>query len=379
MKKSLAMLAILLMCTPVMAGEGDIIMVNIQKNPSMPNVNEITQEKIPIVPFDEATQNDPPVLTLDAAINVSVSRSDDLEINNRKEKSENLNLEEAWRDFDGNLENQYNYKSVEFTLANLNKEEEIVVDKIEYNLSKLFDDILIAEKERYLQIKTIAQTEKDILKVKIMQEAGMASSSQMDALNLQLENDQLTLKKIEDNIDEKFEDICNMMEINTQRFVLQKPEIVYTEYEHFGSEEHFLDRKADETFSVWKAEQNADLVEISPVQGADYDYYAVMRKEENIELAEDNIDVAKETMANTLEQYYINMRQIEDSYPSMAENINILQNEMLANRIKLEAGTISKLDFTKSELKHEQAKFELEKVIKDHYYLKCLLDNTNLI
>ncbi|ONI44325.1 hypothetical protein AN640_00190 [Candidatus Epulonipiscium fishelsonii] len=381
MKKFLAILATLLICTPitVTASEGDILIITVQKTPPMPTVDKSTPENMPVVVFEEGTTTEPPILTLEEAISVSIARSDDLEINERKEKSENLNLEEAWRGFNGDLSNQYDYKLVQFNLDNLDKEEEIIVDKIKYDLSKLFDDILIAEKERHLQIKTIDQTEKDILKAKIMEEAGMASELQLSSLQLQLENEQLSLKQLEDDIDEKFEDICNMMEIEPQRFVLEKPKIVYEEYEHSEGAEHFLERKADTSLSVWQAEQNVDLAEIRPVQGLDYDYYAVMRKEESIELAEDNIDLAKEAMVNTLDQYYLNVKQIEDSYSSMTENIDILKNEMLSNKIKLDAGTISKLDFAKSELQYEQAEFELEKVIKDHYYLKLLLDNTDLI
>lgn len=256
------------------------------------------------------------------------------------------------------------------------KKEVLEKEQIEMQISKLFDEIIVTEKELEILEKNISLKEKEIKKQELMYKNGISSELNLESIRLSYEQLLDSKKKIEDTIESKYSQLCRLIGTRTQRYVLEKDENVFVPYIYEGSADSIAERRAKEHIDVWKAEKTIDVVEGAFVGGTYDQYLDYKNSEEDARNASQSIEDSMEIYIRDL---YVQVRQLEQQYELLCKDIELKEKEIQVNNTYLEKGLISLVDYDKTVIAYEEAQISMEKLVNNHTYLKKQLNNPSLI
>lgn len=311
------------------------------------------------------------VLTLEKAIKQAneVSR----ELTTQQRKQEYLSEKE---DSALNMGSYAGYVKYSTDRQYASKKEALEKEQITIQISKLFDEIIVAEKELSTTEKNITLKEKEIKKQELMYKNGMSSELNLESIRLSYEQLLNSKKKLEDTIESKYSELCKLIGTKTQKYALEKDENIFEPYIYEGSADSIAEKRAKEHMDVWKAEKSIDVVEWSFNGGSYEEYLDYKNNQADAQVASRNVE---EMMESYIRDMYIQVRQLEQQYEVLSKDIELKAKEMQVHKTYLEKGLISSVEYDKTALAYEEAQISLEKLINNHTYLKKQLNNPNLI
>ncbi|MEG0325871.1 MAG: TolC family protein [Cellulosilyticaceae bacterium] len=256
------------------------------------------------------------------------------------------------------------------------KKEMLEKEQITLQISKLFDEIIVAEKELSTTQKNILLKEKEIAKQELMYKNGMASELNLESIRLSYEQLLDSKKKIEDSIESKYSQLCKSIGTRTQRYALEKDENIFSPYLYEGSADSIAEKRAKEHLDVWNAEEAIKVAEWSFNGGSFDEYLDYNNRKEITKDTSRNIEDMTQTYIRDL---YVQVRQLEQQYSILSKDIELKAKEIQVNNAYLEKGLISQVDYDKKVVAYEESKISLEKLVNNHTYLKKQLNNPSLI
>lgn len=319
-----------------------------------------------------AKQTEIKTLTLETAIKSAQNTSTSLKM---QERGTDLAKESA--DMAKLVGGYYAYDPANVNYQYMEKQKEVMKDNIELSVTQLFDTILLSEaKLENIKITKELQ-EKQIQKSKLEFEKGLQSELHLEEINLKLAQTQQEQLKLEQDIDNMYRQLCELIGTSKQRYNLERPEITFEPYKDVKNLENFASDKAKKHIDLWKASEDLRVVLDTPIFTQDYmDFISKKAEREN---KKDSLKMTEEQLEGQIQNTYIEMKKLETDYQMKQQDLIIKEKQQKINDVYLDQGMMSQLEYDLSKLQYETSKLEVRQLINKHYYLKFKLDHPHLI
>lgn len=312
------------------------------------------------------------VLTLDKAIEQAKAKSLKLKITERNSMLAKENADMAY--LQGGY---YAYDSQNVNYQYTKKQEEVIKDQVTLNVISLYENILLNEKELEILNSNIELLEKESLKDKIERDKGLKSDLYMQQKDLSYQQKLQSRNELTQKINLQYNELEDVVGLTMSRYTLEEIEPTYEAYKDVPNINTFASSKAEKHLDLWKATEDLRVAEETPIMT--YDYIQVITMRANREKAKDAKKLTKENLEAAIRELYVNTKQLEQQYAYLQSDLALKEKELAVNKIYLEKGMISKLQYDQSELAYDQAKLKLEQVINNHNKCKFQLDHPHLI
>ena len=271
----------------------------------------------------------------------------------------------------------YAYDPANVQYQYMQKQEEVIKDNIELTVTQVFDGILYIEAQIENLNQTILLQEKQIEKSKVQYEKGMESQLGLEETKLKHIQWNQQKEKLEKEREELYRQLCQLIGSSTQSFELEKSEIIFEPYAKVKDLESFAESKAKKHLEMWKASEDLRVAMDTPIFTQDYMQY--ISKKADREDKKDNFKMTEDQLKKHIQDTYVQLKKVELDYLLKQKDFEIKEKQHQINKVYLEKGMMSQLDYELSELQYETAKLDMQQLINDHYYLKFKLDHPHLI
>lgn len=312
------------------------------------------------------------VLTLDKAIQSAKSTSLQIKGN---ERSQELAKEKA--DMDKLMGGWYAYQPAHVDYQYKQKEGKAIEEEITLTVIKIFDAIMMNEEQLDNLKMSLELQAKQIQKSKIEHQKGLTSDLHLEEVNLKQEQTKQSIAKLEQNIDLQYAQLCEMIGVSNKKYDLLKPELVFEPYRDVANVNSFASSKSKDHIDLWKATEDLRVAEETPIYSQDY--MTVVNGKAAREQAKDKQAMTEETLEKLIREKYVEVKQLESQYTMQQQELVLKEKQMQINKIYLEKGMISRLDYDMSVLEYEDALLKLEQTLNKHSYVKYELDHPHLI
>lgn len=312
------------------------------------------------------------VLSLDNAIKQAQSKSLQLKITEKKGDLDKENADMAY--LQGGY---YAYDAQNVQATYTRKQQEVIKDQITLSVTSLYEDILLSERQLEMLNSNIALLEKQNLKNQIEKDKGLKSDLYMQQQDLAYQQTLQSKADLEQQLDLKYTQLGNMVGVTMSRYKLEDPNVVYEPYKEVAGLNAFASSQAEKHIDLWKATEDLRVAEETPIMT--YDYIQVITMRANREIARDSKQLTKENLEKAIREIYVNIKQLEQQHEIYVSDLVLKEKELAVNKIYLEKGMISQLQYDQSELAYEETLVKLEQLENQHSVLKFKLDHPHLI
>lgn len=321
-------------------------------------------------------QETKPVLTLEGAIALARSFDNQLGIDRASEKLAKEVREDA---SENGTYVSYINKDIDYQYAS--KKVDVREKTIVYDISKLFDDILLTEKRLEVITDSIHTQEKALRVDKLSKEVGLKTDLDLTKAELEYEKSKQLKQKLEEALELQYSILCSKIGSSTKRYQLEKPSIVYEPYEIKGNVDGVISSLASQNLEVWKTMQQADRYEMDwdalYMSGNNYVTYTQMKTQgTTLQHAQ---ELTKTGYEQLLRSKYNEILALQEDYTIKQKEVEVLEKDIQKNKLYLEKGLITPLQYEQMESAYNQKKLELEEVIVKQEYTKQLLNNPYLL
>ncbi|MEF9960324.1 MAG: hypothetical protein RR090_01470 [Niameybacter sp.] len=312
------------------------------------------------------------ILSLDTAIKQAQAKSLQLKIT---EKKSNLDKENADMAYLQGGYYAYDAKNVQATYTK--KQEEVIKDQITLSVTSLYEDILLSEKQLEMMNSNLALLQKQNLKSQIEKDRGLKSDLAIQQQDLTYMQTLQSKTDLEQKINLKYTQLGDMVGVTMSRYTLEEPEALFEPYKDVANLNAFASSKAQKHIDLWKATEDLRVALETPIMTSDYIQVVTMRA--NREIAADSKKMTEENLEKAIREIYVNTKQLEQKYNALTSELALKEKELGVNKVYLEKGMISQLQYDQSVLEYEKVGLELEQVVNNHNLNKFQLDHPHLI
>lgn len=312
------------------------------------------------------------VLSLDTAIKQAQSKSFQLKITEKKGDLDKENADMAY--LQGGY---YAYDAQNVQATYTRKQQEVIKDQITLNVTSLYEDILLNEKQLGMLNSNIMLLEKQNLKNQIEKDKGLKSALYMQQQDLAYQQTLQSKADLEQQLDLKYIQLGNMVGVTMSSYKLEDPNAAYEAYREVPNLNAFASSKAEKHIDLWKATEDLRVAEETPIMT--YDYIQVITMRTNRKIAKDSKQLTKENLEKAIREIYVNVKQLEQQHDIYISDLALKEKELAVNKIYLEQGMISQLQYDQSVLAYEEIQLKLEQLENQHSVLKFKLDHPHLI
>lgn len=318
-----------------------------------------------------------PVLTLESAITSAKTYSITLSQIRRSQTLNSAKLNQAvsegsYKSYQKQyLENQYT-----------DKQEEIQEKIIAYEISKLFDEILLNETKLKDIQDSLKTDQSNIETAKIKRQKGLMSQSDLDQLLLEFETAQNNKQQLKNTITSQYTTLCEMMGKRTTRFILEKEAIIYEPYEIIGSLDGVISSKAAQNLSVWKSIESAKIeseIDYSELEKSGSSYVTYLQLQESTVKAQETSESTKQQYENTLRNKYTELLQLQEKYKLQEKELESLEKQLETKDIQYRKGYISKAAYETLKFSYQQARTNLLETVVKQEYIKQVIEKPYLL
>lgn len=318
-----------------------------------------------------------PVLTLESAIASVKSYSIELSQIRRQQTINGAKLTAAatvgtYKTYQKQyLENQYT-----------DKKEEIEENVIEYDVSKLFDEILLNQAKLKDTESSLKMDKSALENAKIKLQKGIVSQTTLNDSQLAYETAENDRSELLDTINLQYAELCEMMGRSTTQFSLQKEPVIYETFEIVGDLDGVISSKAKQNLSVWKAIETAKIAEeidYSSLESSGGSYTTYLDLKESSVQAQETSETTQQQFEDSIRSKYIELLQLQEKYKIQEKELQFLQKEFQAKEKQYKAGYVSKIKYETSKLNYEKAQTSLQEIVMNQKYIKQVLESPYLL
>lgn len=320
-----------------------------------------------------------PVLSLDSAIARAKGYSIELIQIRRQQELNGAKLTEA-----ASGDSYKTYQKQYLERAYNEKEEEVQQLTIAYEISRLFDEILLNEEKLNNQEKKLNSEKTTLNNIKLKYEKGLISKTKYMESILAYESIENSVNQLKTTIASQYQSLCGKIGVTpSKQYKLQKEPVVYEPFEiAYNNVEGYLSAKAEQNLYVWKAIENAkinDEIDYESLEKSGNSYTAYLEQRESIAKAQDTSETTKQQFESNLRSKYTELLQLQEKYLLQLKELQQIEMQLVAKAKLYELGRISKSEYDKLKLSYDEGKTALQEIVIKQEYTKQVIQKPYLL
>jgi outer membrane protein len=238
-------------------------------------------------------------------------------------------------------------------------------DSLEYSVRKAYNAILQAQENKKLADSTVANEELQSNVIAYKVNAGLASKAEQVRAEGSYKSEKKNQKAADAALVSAYQSFNQLVGLSpsAKPQLVEKP--VFKKLEEDNLEFH-INHVIEENPQIWLANKNIDLARLNldlytfndPKNPEPYD-----AKKIDVKKAENQYLDAKEKAAQAVRTIYYNIKELEERYEALQEQVPAAEEALRLAKVQYEVGTGTKAELSSAELKVRQLKqklFEIE-------------------
>lgn len=304
-----------------------------------------------------------PVLALETAIQAALSSSNDLSLNSKQDKVYKEQLE--YMNDLSTLTYQTLYTSKQQNAQN----REFLKEKISYDVTKRYYEIMLAQEELSNLSEDIALKEKELRAIEIKKELGLATMLDYDAKQVELDKlkaDQTAKTEALTSLKANFKTITN---IDVDQYTIEG-DIALDKLETTNSE-GLINSVIQEYLRYSKELAQISLDHIMDnYQGQAPTVAEYTQTEYDAKKTISSLEEQEDSLKQSLTTMYANLLSIEEQIATVQAQISLLETQLKVAKAQYEAGHISKLEYDLKVSGLKDSQYSLDSLINSYNLLK---------
>ena len=357
-----------------------------------------------------ASENSLKILTLDKAIEAGLNNDDQMKI-----LSSNLNYYKDLQDYYDEADNDNGEDQNDVNIDSAKQSKEFRKDAVEYEITNLYNSIVLAEKQVEYQREIVNNEETKTSNMKLKYNKGLIDSVSMSKQEASLKTEKDTLQAKINSLNDLKEKLKLATGINVNNYTFDD-RLNYEKLKLDGDLESYIDDKIsiitkydreladlledavddmkdddlddlempdkDKFYNIPKTDSEGNVIgndfnttEYNTAKnGALAAYKGYLEAKKGSESASAGVNIKEKTYKNMLRSNYSNILAMEDGIDQLITNIDIANKSLANTKLQYQLGLMTTNDYNTAATGYRQLDISLRQTLNQYYQLKIVFE-----
>ena len=353
------------------------------------------------------TENTLKVLTLDKAIEAGINNDDQMKI-----LSSNLNYYKDLQDYYDEADNDTGEDQNDVNIDSTKQSKEFRKDAVEYEITNLYNSIVLAEKQVEYQREIVNNEETKTGNMKLKYNKGLIDSVSMSKQEASLKTEKDTLQAKINSLNDLKEQLKLATGINVNNYTFDD-RLNYEKLKLDGDLESYIDDKIsiitkydreladlledavddmkdddlempdkDEFYNIPKTDSDGNIIGYdlneeaynTAKNGALTAYKGYLEAKKGSESASAGVNIKEKKYKNILRSNYSDILAMEDGIDQLITNIEIASKSLANTKLQYQLGLMATNDYNIAVTGYRQLDISLRQTLNQYYQLKTVFE-----
>ena len=357
-----------------------------------------------------ASENSLKILTLDKAIEAGLNNDDQMKI-----LSSNLNYYKDLQDYYDEADNDNGEDQNDVNIDSAKQSKEFRKDAVEYEITNLYNSIVLAEKQVEYQREIVNNEETKTSNMKLKYNKGLIDSVSMSKQEASLKTEKDTLQAKINSLNDLKEKLKLATGINVNNYTFDD-RLNYEKLKLDGDLESYIDDKIsiitkydreladlledavddmkdddlddlempdkDKFYNIPKTDSDGNIIGYdlneeaynTAKNGALAAYKGYLEAKKGSESASAGVNIKEKTDKNMLRSNYSNILAMEDGIDQLITNIDIANKSLANTKLQYQLGLMTTNDYNTAATGYRQLDISLRQTLNQYYQLKIVFE-----
>ena len=357
-----------------------------------------------------ASENSLKILTLDKAIEAGLNNDDQMKI-----LSSNLNYYKDLQDYYDEADNDNGEDQNDVNIDSAKQSKEFRKDAVEYEITNLYNSIVLAEKQVEYQREIVNNEETKTSNMKLKYNKGLIDSVSMSKQEASLKTEKDTLQAKINSLNDLKEKLKLATGINVNNYTFDD-RLNYEKLKLDGDLESYIDDKIsiitkydreladlledavdemkdddlddlempdkDKFYNIPKTDSDGNIIGYdlneeaynTAKNGALAAYKGYLEAKKGSESASAGVNIKEKTYKNMLRSNYSNILAMEDGIDQLITNIEIANKSLANTKLQYQLGLMTINDYNTAVTGYRQLDISLRQTLNQYYQLKIVFE-----
>ena len=357
-----------------------------------------------------ASENSLKILTLDKAIEAGLNNEDQMKI-----LSSNLNYYKDLQDYYDEADNDNGEDQNDVNIDSAKQSKEFRKDAVEYEITNLYNSIVLAEKQVEYQREIVNNEETKTSNMKLKYNKGLIDSVSMSKQEASLKTEKDTLQAKINSLNDLKEKLKLATGINVNNYTFDD-RLNYEKLKLDGDLESYIDDKIsiitkydreladlledavddmkdddlddlempdkDKFYNIPKTDSDGNVIGYdlneeaynTAKNGALAAYKGYLEAKKGSESASAGVNIKEKTYKNMLRSNYSNILAMEDGIDQLITNIDIANKSLANTKLQYQLGLMTTNDYNTAATGYRQLDISLRQTLNQYYQLKIVFE-----
>ena len=357
-----------------------------------------------------AAENSLKILTLDKAIEAGLNNDDQMKI-----LSSNLNYYKDLQDYYDEADNDNGEDQNDVNIDSAKQSKEFRKDAVEYEITNLYNSIVLAEKQVEYQREIVNNEETKTSNMKLKYNKGLIDSVSMSKQEASLKTEKDTLQAKINSLNDLKEKLKLATGINVNNYTFDD-RLNYEKLKLDGDLESYIDDKIsiitkydreladlledavddmkdddlddlempdkDKFYNIPKTDSDGNVIGYdlneeaynTAKNGALAAYKGYLEAKKGSESASAGVNIKEKTYKNMLRSNYSNILAMEDGIDQLITNIDIANKSLANTKLQYQLGLMTTNDYNTAATGYRQLDISLRQTLNQYYQLKIVFE-----
>ena len=357
-----------------------------------------------------ASENSLKILTLDKAIEAGLNNDDQMKI-----LSSNLNYYKDLQDYYDEADNDNGEDQNDVNIDSAKQSKEFRKDAVEYEITNLYNSIVLAEKQVEYQREIVNNEETKTSNMKLKYNKGLIDSVSMSKQEASLKTEKDTLQAKINSLNDLKEKLKLATGINVNNYTFDD-RLNYEKLKLDGDLESYIDDKIsiitkydreladlledavddmkdddlddlempdkDKFYNIPKTDSEGNVIG-NDFNTTEYNtardnvlsaYKVYLDAKKGSESASAGVNIKEKTYKNMLRSNYSNILAMEDGIDQLITNIDIANKSLANTKLQYQLGLMTTNDYNTAATGYRQLDISLRQTLNQYYQLKIVFE-----
>ena len=357
-----------------------------------------------------ASENSLKILTLDKAIEAGLNNDDQMKI-----LSSNLNYYKDLQDYYDEADNDNGEDQNDVNIDSAKQSKEFRKDAVEYEITNLYNSIVLAEKQVEYQREIVNNEETKTSNMKLKYNKGLIDSVSMSKQEASLKTEKDTLQAKINSLNDLKEKLKLATGINVNNYTFDD-RLNYEKLKLDGDLESYIDDKIsiitkydreladlledavddmkdddlddlempdkDKFYNIPKTDSEGNVIG-NDFNTTEYNtardnvlsaYKGYLDAKKGSESASAGVNIKEKTYKNMLRSNYSNILAMEDGIDQLITNIDIANKSLANTKLQYQLGLMTTNDYNTAATGYRQLDISLRQTLNQYYQLKIVFE-----
>lgn len=357
-----------------------------------------------------ASENSLKILTLDKAIEAGLNNDDQMKI-----LSSNLNYYKDLQDYYDEADNDNGEDQNDVNIDSAKQSKEFRKDAVEYEITNLYNSIVLAEKQVEYQREIVNNEETKTSNMKLKYNKGLIDSVSMSKQEASLKTEKDTLQAKINSLNDLKEKLKLATGINVNNYTFDD-RLNYEKLKLDGDLESYIDDKIsiitkydreladlledavddmkdddlddlempdkDKFYNIPKTDSDGNIIGYdlneeaynTAKNGALAAYKGYLEAKKGSESASAGVNIKEKRYKNMLRSNYSNILAMEDGIDQLITNIDIANKSLANTKLQYQLGLMTTNDYNTAATGYRQLDISLRQTLNQYYQLKIVFE-----